>query len=143
MLLSHKTANLYAKCLEIVKIYCQRVLNVDLNPSYILTDFEFGMKKALATTFPNSKKKGCLFHFKQIIYRRVQRMGLQPMYGSDLECSRQVKLLMALPYLQPENVKDAFNEIKRVGLAILEPLCNWLEANYINGTSKRYKEMYT
>ena len=59
-----------------------------------LVDFEIAAIQALGTVFPDSRVKGCSFHFRQAVYRRVQREGLplrrrrQPCWSVDSPSSR-------------------------------------------------------
>ena len=41
-------------------------------PKKVILDFEIAVWKALKTVFPETKLQGCLFHFKQAIYRKIQ-----------------------------------------------------------------------
>ncbi|XP_054082609.1 uncharacterized protein LOC128920127 [Zeugodacus cucurbitae] len=45
--------------------------NINLHPQRIITDFERTVSSAAKEYFPDARYNGCLFHFSQIIWRRV------------------------------------------------------------------------
>jgi hypothetical protein len=44
--------------------------------NYVLTDFELAAIQAIQTVFPESTVKGCSFHFRQALIRRVGEEGM-------------------------------------------------------------------
>jgi len=50
---------------------------------YILTDFELAAINAVQRVFPEIMVKGCTFHFKQFVLRRIRQLGLQQYYESQ------------------------------------------------------------
>ena len=48
---------------------------LDLDPATVLCDFVLAIIQALALNFPNSRHRGCYFHFMQAIWRKVQALG--------------------------------------------------------------------
>lgn len=91
------------------------------------------MIKALSMNFPDTKINGCLFHFKQNIIKRIKKFGLHIEYGTNIQMSTQVKMLMSLPFCQPTQIDAAFQALKDVMIPQLEPLFDWFEANYVAG----------
>ena len=72
-----------------------------------MTDFERAMMDAVDEEFPAAQSRGCLFHYTQALWRKIQGLGLQVTYneGGELqECCRQ---LMALPFLPVEEIPNA------------------------------------
>jgi len=63
-----------------------------------LVDFELAAINALKVTFPDAMLKGCAFHFRQAILRRVQQEGLRTQYEEreDSAVRKWVKRLMSL-----------------------------------------------
>ena len=43
----------------------------------VMVDFELAVLNAITTSFPDSSKKGCFFHFSQAIFKKIQSLGLQ------------------------------------------------------------------
>ncbi len=46
----------------------------------ILCDFEKGLHNALHSIFPSTTVRGCYFHFKQALLRKMQAFDLVPEY---------------------------------------------------------------
>ena len=47
------------------------VLGLTFDPLVIVSDFELAMVQASTMSFPNSYHRGCYYHFKQAIWRKV------------------------------------------------------------------------
>ena len=63
-----------------------------------LVDFELAAINALKVTFQDAVLKGCAFHFRQAILRRVQQEGLRTQYEEmeDTTVRKWVKRLISL-----------------------------------------------
>jgi hypothetical protein len=57
--------------------------NIDLQPQFIITDFEMAAINAIRAEFQGVQNKGCRFHLSQNIYHKVQEFGLAAQYRSD------------------------------------------------------------
>lgn len=57
--------------------------NINLDPEYIMCDFEKGPINAFSQAFPNADIKGCLFHLGQNIIRKVDENGLRIKFRND------------------------------------------------------------
>ncbi|KAG0435823.1 hypothetical protein DMUE_4516 [Dictyocoela muelleri] len=81
--LGGKTERLYTKMFETRKI---RLLdeNVIFNPNVIQIDFEQATFNAIKRVSPNADVKGCYFHFKQAIWRMVQKLELVSLFHQDI-----------------------------------------------------------
>ena len=60
-------------------------LGITLDPDKLMSDFELALIQATALNFPNAFHKGCYYHFKQAICRKVQSLGLVEEYKSSDE----------------------------------------------------------
>ena len=60
-------------------------LGITLDPDMLMSDFELALIQATALNFPNASHKGCYYHFKQAIWRKVQSLGLVEEYKSSDE----------------------------------------------------------
>lgn len=85
----------------------------EISPKFIVTDFEIGAINAFKKEYPNAKEKCCFFHLRQIIYRKIQKLGLATKYGEDIEFSLQVRQIYALAFLEPKDIPDAFKELQK------------------------------
>jgi len=57
----------YKRVLEQLK-----ALRPGLAPISIMTDFEAALLKAFSECFPNTDQRGCYYHFRQAIHRKIQ-----------------------------------------------------------------------
>lgn len=73
----------------------------------MLTDFELTLQQALSICFPQAERKGCLFHFAQAIWRKVQNLGLQTLYKEDQSFKTFINKMIALAFVPPTFVRLA------------------------------------
>lgn len=66
-LLPSKSENTYNKVFEQLML-----LEPNLHPSSIMTDFESAAINGFRNFFPAADQRGCFFHFNQAIYRNIQ-----------------------------------------------------------------------
>lgn len=57
--------------------------NVYLNPKVIIPDFEKTHRQIFRNIFPRRKIQRLFFHLVQIIWRCIQKGGLQKKYGRN------------------------------------------------------------
>ena len=95
----NKLENSYSKIfLELRKI--NRFYNPDspnIYPTATSCDFESAILKTLDSLFPNSVRRKCVFHWKQIINRMTQTVFGKAVYSSEYKYVR--KILHAIPVL--------------------------------------------
>jgi hypothetical protein len=82
VLLPGKGMPLYVEMWQAIKRACENA-HGSLPAKTILIDFETGAIPALRIVFPHFKIKGCLFHFRQALYRNIGKHGLQSIYQND------------------------------------------------------------
>ena len=75
-------------------------LNITFSPETIMIDFEMAEIMKFKNTLPNSTVKGCLFHFNQSLWRKIQQIGLSVRYRDRQNTDLQglIIALMALPF---------------------------------------------
>jgi hypothetical protein len=104
--------------------------SIDLQPDFVLTDFEIGSMNAIRNIFPEVRNKACHFHLGQSIYRRLQQIeGLQVRYSTDEPFSLIVRHLSALAFLPDHEVENAFNQVKALFPQEAIELVTWFEEN--------------
>lgn len=79
---------------ELCKVACE--FKISLNPRRFVSDFGKASVSGAKDFFPDAAFKGCLFHFGQIIWRRVQSEGCATKYGLSEDFS--------LAFVPPEEV---------------------------------------
>lgn len=106
-LLPDKTYNTYCRLLAIIKNLAHSI-GSQFNPKSIHIDFELAMIKAVRETFSSDCVRGCLFHYCQCIWRKVQELGLASSYKKFKNIRRWVRRFSALPFLPVHDIDDGW-----------------------------------
>lgn len=86
-------------------------LEPGIKPKHIMVDFERALINAASKHFVECEVHGCNFHFGQAIWRHIQSVGLQSEYSNNAEFAHNIKMLIALSFVHPEDVVKAFEEL--------------------------------
>jgi hypothetical protein len=136
-LMTRKSLDLYTQLFEELNSLAGEQ-RIDLQPDFVLTDFEIGSMNAIRNVFPGVRNKACHFHLGQSIYRRLQQIeGLQVRYSTDEPFSLIVRHLSALAFLPDHEVENAFNQVKALFPQEAIELVTWFEENYAIGRLNR------
>jgi hypothetical protein len=113
-----------------IKKECQ-----SLDPKYIIIDFEKATYNSLKEKFPGVKLSGCLFHFGQILWRRLQNFGLQNRYKNDFYFKHKIKMIFSLAFVPLPSLTAMFSILdtflkKENDKDILKFLF-WFQINYM------------
>ncbi|CAB4439709.1 unnamed protein product [Rhizophagus irregularis] len=111
--------------------------DVDLQPQFIITDFEIAAINAIRAEFQGVQNKGCHFHLSQNIYRKVQELGLTVQYGTDETFSLLIRHIPALAFLPHNNIPSAFDELRAIMPEEANSIMEWFEIYYIRGRIRR------
>jgi hypothetical protein len=79
----------------------------------IISDFGKAIINAAGEQFPGIEHQGCLFHFAQAIYRKVQELGFATAYRSDEQFRKNVRLFVALGMVPAQQKYAYFLEIPK------------------------------
>lgn len=132
-LLPDKTEESYMTFFKELKSYALEVDCV-LNPAHIVTDFELAVINVIKIEFPDATHNGCLFHFGQNIWRKIQSCHLATKYGKDSDFSLKLRHMISLAYLPPEEILEAFTMLKdNVFPEEAEAVVEYLEKYYVVG----------
>lgn len=74
--MSGKTKEMYIDMINMLKDVADG-LNLTLNPSCIMIDFEKGAIQASKRYSPTAKISGCHFHFCSAIFKKISCLGLK------------------------------------------------------------------
>lgn len=107
--MSNKT---YA-CYNAVFKYIEKEI-FHLEAAEFMTDFEGGLRKALAKVYPNTQIRGCWFHYCKAIRKKSRALGLESLQKKNVNASMISKELMSLPLLPSEKFTEGFEQIKRL-----------------------------
>lgn len=137
-LLSSKSERAYGIFIQIVLRFTYNQLNINLNPDFIITDFELAAIRASESAFPNAKHKCCFFHLSQNIWKHIQMEGLSKKYISNSEFAHQMRHLAALAYLDPMEIPSAFEMIReQIIPQETSKVTDWFSEYYVDGLYKR------
>ncbi|KAG0437181.1 hypothetical protein DMUE_3839 [Dictyocoela muelleri] len=108
----------------------------NFSPEYIILDFEVAPRKSFAKFFPKSKFGGCLFHFSQNIWRKIQELDLVTEYNKVYEFKKSIRCLLSLSFVRSDKVKEYFTKIiesiSTENKYLYRNIFFYFEKNYIN-----------
>src|SRR5436190_16314831 len=131
-LMSSKSEECYRKLFQDLIDFCDEQ-GVELQPHFVLTDFEIAAINAIKAEFQNIQNKGCHFHLSQNIYRKIQSFGLATQYGTDETFSLLIRHIPALAFFPPDDIPMAFDELKANMPEEANEIMGWFEEYYIRG----------
>ncbi|KAI8502461.1 hypothetical protein Bbelb_200490 [Branchiostoma belcheri] len=79
---------------------------------HFIVDFEDDMWGAIRSVFPNCTKKRCAFHLTQAIFKKIQKLGLQPACYEKGGACELVGKLMVLQLLPAQRITRAFDDLR-------------------------------
>ena len=89
----------------------------------VVLDFERAAWKAITEVF-NIQPRGCVFHWKQALWRKIAEVGLGPSYKERSDVYTLLSKLMALPYLPKEFIPPMFTKLAaKANTEKLEKVC--------------------
>ena len=81
------------------------------NPSSVMLDFETAEHKAIRQVFPNCTIKGCLFHWKQAVSRRLLKINS---YTSNNVMRADLNTVYGLAFLPTDHVLATWDDLKQL-----------------------------
>lgn len=132
VLCTHKDKASYDVMFDLVIEYCAEN-EISLSPSFVIMDFEKAAALSIRQNFETVTLKGCFFHLRQILYRKIQKEGLSTKYNSDKQFNKEVKCLIALCYVHPNNVLMYFIDLLKTLSDDSLEIAEWFGENYVQG----------
>ena len=110
VLLPNKNKATYTTFFNNLRNICDQC-DLILNPRLITADFEQSFLKSPQNVSPNSKMKGCNFHFNKCIFRKITDLGWQQQYcGSSIDDPYSIAALYrkacALAFVPVSNINQ-------------------------------------
>ena len=141
-LLSDKHKATYAELLCYVIDLIEENFNLPPSPEFFLSDFQIGFMNAAQSVFPKASIFGCLFHFGQMVWRRMQKAGLQ---GELLQRKKQklrleLHSIISLAFIPVEDVATVFDDLVKKVDDLLVPIITHIH-DYIHGKSFGRKQI--
>lgn len=133
-LLPDKSRVTYVRLLQKIK-----ELLPGVTPASIMTDFETGMISAITEEFPQSRHRGCFFHFSQCINRKIQSEGLKQRYETDADFALKMRLLAAIAFVPTADVVRAFEMLcdENILPPEAQPVMDYFEDTWIGRPHRR------
>jgi hypothetical protein len=93
--------------------------NINCNPKILITDFEIAPVNVFLKCFVESDAAGCRFHFGQIMWRFVQKIGCVNLYKEGGDFYKFIRYLLLLAYCPEYKVSFDLKKLKRDLLAVM------------------------
>lgn len=106
-------SNKTCACYTAVFKYIEKEI-FQLEATEFMTDFEGGLRKALAKVYPNAQIRGCWFHYCKALRKKSRALGLESLHKKNANAAMILKELMSLPLLPSEKFVEGFDQIKRL-----------------------------
>lgn len=88
------------------------ILPPTLKVARAMLDFEKALWSAMRAVLPNVRLTGCMFHWKQAVFRKIQELGLQPVYMQRGEGQDFLRDVISLPHLPAEQITTVWERLK-------------------------------
>jgi len=106
-LLPGKSRDVYSRFFMLLLTKLQD-LQLVLQPTRILTDFELALVQSVQLAFPTSHIAGCYYHYQQCIWRWVSMKGHTVLYRQHGDFYNFIRETAALAFVPPEHVRLAW-----------------------------------
>ena len=107
----------------------------NVNAEGFVADFETGLWQALRSIYSDTEIKGCVFHFTQAIWRRIQEEGLTTAYRENDAMHRYLRQLMALPFLPAAQIQETFDNLRtRANTDSLRSLVSYMDRQWFRNS---------
>ena len=101
----------------------------------VVADFEAASWKVVENALPDVRLQGCIFHWTQAIWRKVQAFGLASVYKDNDATHKYIRCIMALPFLPHEHIPTMFNELKDLAMSPpLQSLVDYIQETWLEST---------
>ncbi|KAG7155548.1 hypothetical protein Hamer_G023228 [Homarus americanus] len=108
------------------------------DPSTIIKDFEQATIKAVSSVFgKHTTVQGCFYHLTQSTWRKIQDLGLVPLYKSNENVKKFCGMLDGLALLPLDDVIAGMEYLKENTPDGLKELVDYFDATYVSGTFRR------
>ncbi|KAG0441473.1 hypothetical protein DMUE_1032 [Dictyocoela muelleri] len=106
--MKNKSKNAYIKIFNYIKS------GIDNSyPDYITIDFEMASLLAFKQVFYNSKVTGCFFHYTQLLFRRVQKLGLTNLYKNNIKIRETIRMFFGLAFVPMEALRFEYEKLRK------------------------------
>jgi hypothetical protein len=82
----------------------------------VVLDFEAAVWRAITEVFPHVILRGCSFHWRQALVRKISELGLAPTYRKKRNTHQFMKQILCLNYLPHEQIEAIFTSLRQLVL---------------------------
>lgn len=141
-LLPNKTKKTYVELFNSIRAAFVEKFGNAGQKRLFLTDFETAAIEAIKEVFPSDTIKGCTFHYRQALMRRVTDLGLRPAYSSGpQQVQVWIRQIMGLTLLPEVFIPNAWMMLKQPPtlndndlMAKMNSFSNYFERTWISGS---------
>jgi hypothetical protein len=110
-LLPNKTQDTYQRALHSIFMAMDNFMEDEYRPETIILDFEKAEEMAFRNLVAGIYVHGCLFHFRQAVFKNIQQKGLQQQYIENANFRRLIKKFAALTFCDVADVKNRYVDL--------------------------------
>ena len=94
-----------------------------------------GIWQGLRGVFPTEQMHGCVFHWAQVVFRKVRELGLSTAYKKGGSVSRFVRRILALPFLPADHIRPSFEALgEKTTDTALKTLTDYVRDTWLTST---------
>ncbi|CAF3522798.1 unnamed protein product [Rotaria socialis] len=130
--LPNKRGKTYTALMEQLKEQVN-IVGKQFNPKRFVTDYEPGLMPILEQEFPKALHSDCMFHFNQVIHRKITAFGLSSDYLHNESIRDQCRQLMASSLTPIDEVKNQFKRLQTIMSTLLGDLLLYFKHQWMYG----------
>ena len=142
-LLPTKTRATYEALFQTVLDECTN-MNLDINISNVVTDFEDGVLRAVTAVFGRHvNSTGCFYHLCQSTWRKIQELGLAEFYVAEQEFRLFCGMLDGLAFLPLRDIPAGMQFLQTVmpqDPPEVAELVDYFDRTYVTGTYRQVEQ---
>lgn len=109
--MTRKTAGSYGAVIKFIEDNL-----IKLQPTETMTDYEEGLRLAIKNRWPETRIRGCLWHYKRAIDKKCKNLGMTSFLKKNKH-ARKVKAMLAnLPLLPEDLLIEGYESIKKFAI---------------------------
>lgn len=136
-LLTNKTQVCYESVLQYINDHV-----MSLQCASVMTDYERGLRNAIAKVVPDAILTACWFHFCAACKKQAMKFygNMIRLVRTNTEAANIYYRLLCLPLLPADRINDAFNELKTSAkeFPVFKGFIGYFERQWINRVSFPY-----
>jgi hypothetical protein len=137
-LLERKSLQCYQELFQAVMDYCETLELPEPTPATVLCDFELAVIRALrAVLHPGMAIQGCFYHLTQATWRKIQELGLSPMYAADDDFKLFCGKLDGLAFLPLDDIPAGMDYLLQHTPAGAAELTDYFNKTYVTGSYRQ------